>query len=156
MDNNCSGSVAWLERKKHVQVYLSSGKSTSHCSSKLLHCAALQVGLNSKIARFYSLHMSVRAANWNKSNFEQNFIAKVCFAQRSTSRLALGSPGWSVGRHHAQNIFKTLIMLYFWKAQGPRTSKLIFPTVKYTNTHIQIHKYSLWRSARNTKHMLYF
>ena len=33
-------------------------------------------------------------------------------------------------------------MLYFWQAQGPRTSKLIFPTVKYTNTQIQIHKYS--------------
>ena len=30
-------------------------------------------------------------------------------------------------------------MLYFWKAQGPRTSKLIFPTVKYTNTNSQIH-----------------
>ena len=29
-------------------------------------------------------------------------------------------------------------MLYFWKAQGPRTSKLIFPTVKYTNTQIQL------------------
>ena len=31
-------------------------------------------------------------------------IAKVCFAQCSTSRLALGSPGCSsVVRHHAQN-----------------------------------------------------
>ena len=30
-------------------------------------------------------------------------IAKVCFAQCSTSRLALGSPGWLVGCHHAQN-----------------------------------------------------
>ena len=51
--------------------------------------------------------------------------------------------GRSVGCHHAQNIFKTLIMLYFRKAQGPRTSKLIFPTVKCTNTNSQIHKYSL-------------
>ena len=25
-------------------------------------------------------------------------------------------------------------MLYFWKAKGPRTSKVIFWTVKYTNT----------------------
>ena len=58
--------------------------------------------------------------------------------------------------HHAQNIFKILIMLYFRKAQGPRTSKLIFPTVKYTNTNSQIHKYSLWQSARNTQHMLYY
>ena len=33
-------------------------------------------------------------------------------------------------------------MLYFWKAQEPRTSKLIFPTVKYTNTQIKIHKYT--------------
>ena len=36
------------------------------------------------------------------------FIAKVCFAQCSTSRLALGSPGWSVVRHHAQYLKKTL------------------------------------------------
>ena len=79
-------------------------------------------------------------------DFLNSIIAKVCFAQCSTSRLALGSPGClfgrSVGRHHAQNIFKTLIMLYFWKAQGPRTSKLIFPTVKYTNTQIHIYKYT--------------
>ena len=30
-------------------------------------------------------------------------FAKVCFAQCSTSRLALGSPGWLVGCHHARN-----------------------------------------------------
>ena len=38
-------------------------------------------------------------------------IAKVCFTQWSTSRLALGSPGcrsFVVCRHHAQNILKTL------------------------------------------------
>ena len=91
-------------------------------------------------------------------------IAKVCFAQCSTRRLALGSHGCcccSFGRHHAQNIFENLILLYFWKARGPTTSKLIFPTVKYTNTNtiytnIYKYKYSLWRSARNTKHLLYF
>ena len=33
-------------------------------------------------------------------------------------------------------------MLYFLKTQGPRTSKLIFPTFKYTNKQIQIHKYT--------------
>ena len=33
-------------------------------------------------------------------------------------------------------------MLYFWKANGPRTSKMIFWTVKYTNTQIQVHKYT--------------
>ena len=33
-------------------------------------------------------------------------------------------------------------MLYFWKAKGPRTSKMIFWTVRYTNTQIQIHKYT--------------
>ena len=73
----------------------------------------------------------------------QLVVAKVN-VQCSKSRLALGSPGCLFGRHHAQNIFENLIVLYFWKAQGPRTSKLIFPTVKYTNTQIQIqiHKYS--------------
>jgi len=47
-----------------------------------------------------------------------------------------------------------LIMLYFWKAKGPRTSKMIFWTLKYTNT--QIHKYIIWESAGNTQHVLYF
>ena len=47
-------------------------------------------------------------------------------------------------------------MLYFWKAKGPRTSKMIFWTVRYTNTQIQIHKYSIWQNDRNTQHMLYF
>ena len=45
-------------------------------------------------------------------------------------------------RHNAQNIFENLTLLYFWKAQGPRTSKLIFPTVKYTNTQTQVQKYN--------------
>ena len=80
------------------------------------------------------------------NNCSNNF-AKVCFAQCSTSRLALGSPGCSFvcrrRRNHAQNTLKNLIMLYCLNAQGPRTSKLIFTTAKYTNTQIQIHKYSL-------------
>ena len=33
-------------------------------------------------------------------------------------------------------------MLYCWKAKGPRTSKMIFWTVKSTNTQIQIRKYT--------------
>ena len=61
-----------------------------------------------------------------------------------------------VGCHHARNTLKTLIMLYFWKVKGPRTSKMIFWTVRYTNTNSQIHIYSLWWSARNTQHVLYF
>ena len=73
-------------------------------------------------------------------------LQKSAFSYCSTSRLALGSPGCSFGcsfgRHHARNTLKTLIMLYFWKAKGPRTSKMIFWTVKYTNTKIQIHKYT--------------
>ena len=88
---------------------------------------------------------------------QQKIIAKVCFAQFSMSRLALGSPGCRRCRHHAPNIFKNLIMLYFWKAQGPRRSKLIFPTVKYTNT--QIHQYKYTNTAYDEvpgKHMLYF
>ena len=38
-------------------------------------------------------------------------------------------------------------MLYFWKAQGSRTSKLIFPTVNYTNTNTKIHKYKYTNTA---------
>ena len=33
-------------------------------------------------------------------------------------------------------------MLNFWKAKVPRTSKMIFRTVRYTNTQIQTHKYT--------------
>ena len=33
-------------------------------------------------------------------------------------------------------------MLYFWKANGPRATKMIFWTVKYTNAQIQVHKYA--------------
>ena len=57
-------------------------------------------------------------------------------------------------------------MLYFLKAKGPRTSKMIFWTVNYTNTNSQIHKYkfrktqmhkySIWQNDRNTQLMLYF
>ena len=36
----------------------------------------------------------------------------------------------------------TYIYLYFWKANDARTSKMIFWTVKHTNTQLQIHKYT--------------
>ena len=39
-------------------------------------------------------------------------------------------------------------MLFFLKSQGSKD--------KYTNTNSQIHKYSLWWSAANTQHVLYF
>ena len=70
---------------------------------------------------------------------------------------------WSAGN--------TQHVLYFWKAKGPRTSNMIFWTVKYTYTQIQMHKYtntnsqknqtqiqkySIWQNDRNTQHMLYF
>ena len=42
-------------------------------------------------------------------------------------------------------------MLYFWKAKGPRTSKMIFWTVRYTNTQIQIHKYTNTQIQHMTK-----
>ena len=41
-----------------------------------------------------------------------------------------------------------LKMIYFWKADGTRTSKTMFPSVCHPNTQIQIHKYILgqiWR-----------
>jgi len=100
----------------------------------------------------------------NISNFWM-IIAKVCFfvlfhEQTCTrfTRLVVRS----FGCHHARNTLKTLIMLYFWKAKGSRTSKMIFWTVKYTYTHkhkytnTQIYKYSIWQSARYIQYMLYF
>ena len=85
-------------------------------------------------------------------------IAKVCFAQCSTSRLALGSPGCSSSSPCPEYLIKPYNAI-FLKSPGSKDIKTDIPNCqihKYTNTHIQIHKYSLWRSARNTKHMLYF
>ena len=33
-------------------------------------------------------------------------------------------------------------MLYFWKGDGTRTSKTMFPSVWHANTQIQLHKYT--------------
>ena len=41
---------------------------------------------------------------------------------------------WSAGN--------TQHVLYFWKDKGPRTSNIIFWTVKYTYIQIQMHKYT--------------
>ena len=74
-------------------------------------------------------------------------IAKVCFAHCSTSRLALGSSGCCSSssspcpKYHFM-MFWTIQTIYFLKALSPRISKLIFPSVSYTNTQTQIHKYT--------------
>ena len=39
-------------------------------------------------------------------------------------------------------MFQTIQTIHFLKALGPRISKLIFPSVSYKNTQIQIHKYT--------------
>ena len=39
-------------------------------------------------------------------------------------------------------MFQTIQTIHFLKALGPRISKLILPSVSYTNTQIQIHKYT--------------
>ena len=39
-------------------------------------------------------------------------------------------------------MFWTIQTIYFLKALSPRISKLIFPSVSYTNTQTQIHKYT--------------
>ena len=59
---------------------------------------------------------------------------------------------------HVRKCRKYPTYLYFWKANDTRTSKIIFWTVKYTNTQIQRHKCTntLWRSAGNTQHVYIF
>ena len=59
---------------------------------------------------------------------------------------------------HVRKCRKYPTYLYFWKANDTRTSKMIFWTVKYTNTQIQRHKCTntLWRSAGNTQHVYIF
>ena len=47
----------------------------------------------------------------------------------------------------------------FLKSPGSKDINTDIPNCqihKYINTNSQIHEYSLWRSARNTQHMLYF
>ena len=56
---------------------------------------------------------------------------------------------------------KTQHVVYFWKEDCSRISKIIFRCAERTNTKIQkqntqIHKYSIWRSARGTQHVVYF
>ena len=134
------------------------------------HCSTVVLGVKAKIwtltdwlvvawqSKGLVLELRIKHINWNWLQDRSTFcpLGKYCksllcsmFNEQTCTRFT-----WLfvvVFRHHAQNIVKNLKVLYFWKAQGPRTSKLIFPTVKYTNTQIQL----CW-SARNTKHMLYF
>ena len=56
---------------------------------------------------------------------------------------------------------KTQYVVYFWREDCSRITKIIFPWVKHANTKIQIqntqiHKYSIWQSARKTQHVVYF
>ena len=63
-----------------------------------------------------------------------------------------------------QSARKTHHVVYFWKEDCSRMSKMIFPCVKSANTKIQIHKYtntqihkySILQSARKTHHVVYF
>ena len=79
-----------------------------------------------------------------------------------TSGLALGSAGCSFVVCRLSPCPKYLINPYnaiFLKSQGSKDIKndiLDCQIHKYTNTNSQIHKYSLWWSAGNTQHVLYF
>ena len=60
-----------------------------------------------------------------------------------------------------QSARKTQHVVYFWKEDCSRVSKIIFPCVKLANTKIQIqntqiHKYSIWRSSRKTQPVVHF
>ena len=87
-------------------------------------------------------------------------LQKSAFSYCSTSRLALGSPGWLFGcSSPCQKYLKNPYNAIFLKSQGSKDIKndiLDCQIHKYTNTNSQIHKYSLWWSAGNTQHVLYF
>ena len=61
---------------------------------------------------------------------------------------------------------KTQHVVYFWKEDCSRISKILFICAERTNTkkntqihkytNTQIHKYSIWRSARKTHYVVYF
>ena len=96
--------------------------------------------------------------NFHKHKF--NCKSQLCSLSRSG--LALGSPGCSFVVCRLSPCPKYLINPYnaiFLKSQGSKDIKndiLDCQIHKYTNTNSQIHKYSLWWSARNTQHVLYF
>ena len=69
-------------------------------------------------------------------------FAKVCFAQCSTSRLALGSPGCCCCCHHAQNIFKNL-KVYIFEKPKVRGHQNWYSQLSNT----QIHKYKCTNTA---------
>ena len=48
-------------------------------------------------------------------------------------------------------MFQTMQTIHFLKALGPRISTLIFPSVSYTNTQTQIHKYTNTQIQHMTK-----
>ena len=116
-----------LQKKLVIWIYLSNIFSSNIFSSSI-HTLRIHSFIDSCI-----------------NGFEFSF-AKVCFAQCSTSRLALGSPGCSVGC--SSPCPEYLIKPYndiFLKSPGPKDIKTDIPNCqipKYTNTQIQIHKYT--------------
>ena len=83
-------------------------------------------------------------------------IAKVCFAQCSTSRLALGSHGCcSLFVAMPKISLKTAIFLKSPRSKDIKTDIPNCQIHKYTNTNTNTQIQLCW-SARNTKHMLYF
>ena len=116
-----------LQKKLVIWIYLSNIFSSNIFSSSI-HTLRIHSFIDSCI-----------------NGFEFSF-AKVCFAQCSTSRLALGSPGCSVGC--SLPCPEYLIKPYndiFLKSPGSKDIKTDIPNCqipKYTNTQIQIHKYT--------------
>ena len=80
-------------------------------------------------------------------HFQMWQLQKSAFSYCSTSRLALGSPGWSFGcLSPCQKYLKNPYNAIFLKSQGSKDIKndiLDCQIHKYTNTNSQIHKYSL-------------
>ena len=55
--------------------------------------------------------------------------------------------------------FSTIQILYFWKGNGTRTSKTMFPSFSHANTETKLHKYTntVWIIfADRHQHVLYF
>ena len=56
-------------------------------------------------------------------------------------------------QHFSFHLFHFFFRFNF---QKPGTLPLVFWTVKYTNTNLQIYKYTIWQSSRSSQHILYF
>ena len=118
-------------------------------------------------AKLFLTHISVYVAQIKKlKKADWHFFGQIGLVETFSTQIQIHK--YTNTQIHKYSIWqiarKTHHVVYFWKEDCSRMSKMIFPCVKSANTKIQIHKYtntqihkySIWQSARNTHHVVYF